>query len=222
MAMVRELMDGELLNTAFAVFAPDGQTRLTTKARSVRLAFGRRSTETGLLQIARRYPGRDLDDPPLTPDFSSVREAVNIAACDERPLVIAWGKDENDRKAIEAQLRALAWSSEFVGRVHWDLSVGEGFRDYVPNGTAGTRGVIIVQPEPYGRTAQVIGAIDLDLTLKDQQWVLRNAVERFERSFEKLPYEEHVEKGKTLGVVWKEAIRMGDRPMDPNRRGRNR
>ena len=105
-----------------------------------------------------------------------------------------------ERKAIEAQLRALAWSSEFVGRVHWDLSVGEGFRDYVPNGTAGTRGVIIVQPEPYGRTAQVIGAIDLDLTLKDQQWVLRNAVERFERSFEKLPYEALVEKGKTLGT----------------------
>lgn len=214
-ATVRELQDGALVNTSVAVFAPDGRTKLTPKSRSLRGAVGSRSVEDGLRKIARLFPGRNLDEPAHTPDFSSVREAVNVAACDGRPLVLAWAKDESDRKSVEAELRALAWSPEFVGRVHWDLSIGEDFREYVPNGLDGERGVTIVQSEPFGRTAEVIGAIDLDLSLEDQRWVLRRAIEHFESSFEKLSYQEHVQQGNRLGVHWEEAIRMGDRDDGP-------
>lgn len=218
MATVRELLDGRLANTAFAVIAPDGRTRLTRGARSARQVFGQRSINEGLQGIAKRYPGRKLDEPALTPDFTSLREAVNVAACDERPLVLAWGEDAADLRALEKELRDLAWSPDFVGRLHWDLSIGDALRAFVPDAPTGERGVIVVQPEPYGRSAAVIGTIDLDLPITDQRTALKQAVARFHASFTKRPYEDHVRNGLRLDITWDEAVRMGERDDQKRRR----
>ena len=216
MDAIRELLNGRLANTACTVLAPDGKSRLSGSGRSLHQLFGDRFIEAELARIAKQYPGRNMDELPLTPDFTAVRESVNMSACDGRPLVIAWASSETERAAMEKQLRPLAWSEEFIGRVHWDMTVGDSFRSLIPNSLAGESGVIVVQPEPYGRTATVIGAIDLDLSLEDQQWVLRRAVERFEEQFEKLPYEQHVQAGLRQGIEWDEAVEMGERDDGPS------
>ena len=215
---MRDLLDGQLANTAFAVFAPDGKTRLTSSARSPQSAFGRRSLQSGLQQITEKYPGRGETMAARTPDFTTVREAINLSACDERPLVLAWGADEADTELIEAQLRELAWTPDFVGRLHWDLTADEEFRALIPNAPAGARGLIVVKPEPFGRTATVLTAIDFELEPQDQRTMIRRAMAEFDATFEKLPYEDHVQRGLRLGIVWTESIRMSDRNDAPSRR----
>ena len=219
-----EVMEGELLNTAFGIYAPDGETKLTPTARSPRMLFGRRSAAAGLRNIADDYPGVHDDEPAHTPDFTSTRESINIAACDSRPLVIAYGPDVETCAAYEAQLRALAWSPEFVGRVHWDFTheTDDDFRALVPDAPEGAAGILIVQPEPFGRSAHVIGTLNADAPLTEQREALQEAIAQFEATFTKLSYEEHVAEGHDLGVRWEEAIRMGDRPMDSDRRRRGR
>ena len=217
--MAKKLMDGQLVNTTFAVFAPDGSTKLTQKARSVRTAFtaiSGRSVEAGLRTLAQRYPGQALDEPAHTPDFSSLRESVNVAACDGRPLVVAWGSDAAATETLESSLRALAWSDEFVGRVHWDFVSGaDDLRALVPDAPEADHGVVVVQPEPFGRTASVLVPIDPEASLEVQQATLREAMTTFEGSFSKLEYRAHVQQGKRLGVTWEEAIKMGDRDDGP-------
>jgi len=118
----------------------------------------------------------------------------------------------------------LAWTTEFVGRVHWDFihEDNDDFRALVTDVPEGESGIIIVQPEPFGRSATVIGTLDVDASLDEHREALQDAMDTFEASFEKLPYEEHVAEGREQGVTWEEAIRMGERPMDEDRRRRGR
>ena len=140
----------------------------------------------------------------------------------DESLVIAFGPDTATCAALEEELRALAWSPEFVGRVHWDFTSEDAFRTLVPDAPQSESGILIVQPEPFGRSATVIGTLDADASLADQHEALQAAMDTFESSFTKLPYEAHVEEGHDRGVRWEEAIRMGDRPMDDDRRRRGR
>ena len=222
MAMVKRLNEGELLNTAFAVFAPDGETKLTKQSRSMRFAFDVRSVPKGLIEIARQYPGVKMKEPAHTPDFSSLREAVNASACDERPLVIAWASDSEQQTKLEQALRPLAWRNGIVGRFHWDFATSTEIRELIKDAPVADCGVIVVQSEPFGRNATVIGTIDVEQPLADQCISLLLALKDFDSSFAKLPYKEHVELGKNLGVEWEEAIKMGERPMDDKSRRRNR
>ncbi len=217
------LMDGSLLNTVFVLYAPDGETRLSRPARSPRLAFAGRDIVESLHRIADGYPDRQPDAPAHTPDFSAVREAINFAACDGRPLVLAYGPDAETCAAYEAQLRALAWSPDFIGRVHWDFAHDDAaeLRAFVPDLPDTEAGVVILQPEPFGRSAAVIGTLDPSAPLADQQAALHGALDTFAATFEKLPYEAHVAAGHDQGITWEEAIRMSDRPMSDQRRRRN-
>lgn len=74
-----------------------------------------------LREWASVYPG--VDEPaaahrPL-PYFASVRQALNVAACDARLLVLIVGGDPQEQSRLEARARALAWSPELSGRFHF-------------------------------------------------------------------------------------------------------
>src|SRR5690242_998666 len=108
---------GELENTVFAVLAPDGRTPLARASRSARGTFGAagRMAEE-LNRIARAYPARGRDGTPGLPTVANVRLAVNVAAGDGQPLVLAYARDEAARKALEGRLAPLAWGEQFRGR----------------------------------------------------------------------------------------------------------
>src|SRR5207237_1406109 len=69
---------------------------------------------------ARENPGRESPAAEADlPEVASVRLAVDVAACDNRPLVVLFAPDSESRQALEKRLTPLAWDAEFRGRFIW-------------------------------------------------------------------------------------------------------
>ena len=153
---------GTVLNTTFVLLAPDGKTPLSGAGRSPRQAFRGDEDETvdGLVSamktIAKEYPGNGADrsNRPI-PYAIDVRNAVNVASCDNQPLVILSISNERVREAVESQLSPLIWESQFRGRFAFAYSESrEDLKSIkeVPE----EDGILIVQPGTYGLSGKVI------------------------------------------------------------------
>ena len=98
--MVRKLLNGRFVNTAFCVFAPDGKTRLSRAGRNplVGLGIHRRpevSTDEqvkidnakairAMRVIAKKYSAKaDLAE-ALVGDFHSFKQSLNVSSGDQR------------------------------------------------------------------------------------------------------------------------------------------
>ena len=117
-----------------------------------------------LEKLARLFPGgpaRMKDDSPL-PYFSSAHQALNIAACDARPLVLLIANSERTKEALEKLANPLAWSPEFSGRFHFvhspsssaTLSEIEGLDSPVEEG------LYIISPEQFGMKGRLLHRLD--------------------------------------------------------------
>lgn len=112
---------GKLENSVFAILAPDG-TQLTRGGRSPEMVFGRRGggdvatkMVAEMKRIATQYSAKEKEKRGL-PVFEDLKRALNGASCDLQPLVVLADPDPKSRAAKEAELKALAWSPEFIGK----------------------------------------------------------------------------------------------------------
>src|SRR5436190_1873785 len=110
---------GELENTVFTVLSPDGKRQLARASRSARGTFGDAPAMAAALRrigrefaVKRSAPGQ-LPELPRVPN---VRLAVNVAACDNRPLVVLFAGEEKARRGLEERLKPLAWDDRFLGQ----------------------------------------------------------------------------------------------------------
>src|SRR3954447_19107352 len=86
---------GALENTVFTLLAPDGKRQLVRGSRSARQTFGdAERMASAMNRIAAGYgakmPAGAPNELPRVPD---VRLAVNVAACDSRPLVVVFARE---------------------------------------------------------------------------------------------------------------------------------
>src|SRR5437868_6008358 len=87
---------GELENTVFTLLSPDGKRQLARASRSARQTFGDAGRMAATMnRIADEYAARPATGGPLPPlpQVANVRLAVNVAACDNQPLVVLFGPD---------------------------------------------------------------------------------------------------------------------------------
>ncbi len=152
----------EVANTTFVLLAPDGQTSLSGSSRAPRQSFAGSEEETlnGLVRamkkIAKRFPGNDeLPSDSTVPYVVDVRRALNVAACDNQPLVIVSIENEENRSAVEQELAQLAWSADFRGRFAF-AKTGSSEELAKIIGVPKGDGVFVVQPGTYGLEGKVI------------------------------------------------------------------
>ena len=197
---------GLLENTTFAFLAPDGKTRLGRAGRGPQMLVEERGgrgrgqrrgpprggppemgqgvdekSAKGLAALMDRYAQKykakaEIATLPQNLDF---RRALNVAACDNQPLVVAYAKSESTRKAMEKRLAKLAWSDAFVGRMQYmivsdkkDLAAVE----KVPS----HEGIYFLQPGRFGMEATVLGAVKTSATEKDLDTLYRKSLASFE------------------------------------------
>ncbi len=209
---------GELENTVFTILSPDGRRQLARASRSARHTFGDadRMAEA-MRRIARQYPGKPpADGPgPELPRVANVRLALDVAACDNRPLVVLYAPEEKGRRDLETRLASLAWRPEFLGRFIYVTATAAGDLAAI-EGVRAEAGVILVQPDTFGRKGKVLAqagaAADLAGALKAGAARYRGA----EKSFGS-----HVRAGHRLGVFWETVIPVTD-PMEQRARERGR
>ena len=122
--MVRKLLDGRFENSIFTIFAPDGETQLTEAGRGPNQVFGgpphqNASKVAGMKAIADKYEATGDPSASVLQDFHSFGQALNVAAAEQRVLVVLQGDEEALAKA-KGMLRPLATSAELIGRFHYD------------------------------------------------------------------------------------------------------
>src|SRR5207248_1516298 len=145
-------------NTVFTILSPDGQRQLARASRSARATFGDAHSMAATMQ---RIAGEYASKPPAggqlpeLPRVPNVRLAVNVAACDNRPLVVLFAPDEKSRRSLEKRLAPLAWSEPFLGQFVYVTASGVEELSEI-EGVQANSGVLVVQPERFGRKGKVL------------------------------------------------------------------
>lgn len=175
----------EVANTTFVLLAPNGKTKLTRAARAPRQTFGGDDSGlSGLLsemkRIAKKYPGNGKTIGEKTPYLVDVRRALNVAACDNQPLVVVSIADKTKAEAVEKAVSELAWNADFRGRYAFvkSNSVSELAKvENIPKDIDKENCVVVVQPGVYGLTGKVISSsesIDKDALTETLQAGLKS------------------------------------------------
>jgi hypothetical protein len=212
---------GEVENTVFTILSHDGKRQLVRASRSTRKPFGdsQRMAEA-MNRIAQQYPmSKVVKVPnPELPKVANVRLALNVAACDNQPLVVLFDKEASVRKELENRLAKLAWSEEFTGQFVYvvaseakDLAAIDGLRP--------AAGVCVIQPDRFGLKGKVLQQAGADASGDVLVKALKAALTRYQRT--ERTFANHVREGQKLGVFWETQIPVTD-PMELRARERGR
>ena len=209
---------GQLNNTTFALLAPDGKTLLARSGRgpsflidmphSPDIPATSEQTRAFALELDRLMlefePTADIASLPQAMDY---RRALNIAACDNQPLVVAYAKSEKTREAIEKRLAGLAWNEAFVGRLQYilveDREEIAGLGD-LPEGDF----LAVVQPGSFGLDGTILRKTSAKASGAELQEFLRTGIAAFTR--QALSRREHHERGRKAGAQWETVTPVTD------------
>src|SRR5262249_28551838 len=148
--------------------------------------------------------------PSELPKVGNVRLAVNVAACDNQPLVLVFGPDEGARKELEARVAALAWGDEFLGRfVYASASAARELADL--EGAKAEAGVLVVQSDKFGLKGKVLTQAAAPATDEELARCLKAGARLYRR--EEKTFAGHVREGHKNGVFWETVIPVTD-PME--------
>jgi hypothetical protein len=141
------------------------------------------------------YPGKKQLPAALRPlpCFATLHEALNIAACDARVLVVIVSPTANPQ--IEDLLKPLAWDPEFSGRFHFVRArADEEPLRHIDGVMPGAEGAYLVIPDEFGMKGTVssdlptdappeslVDAARVSLRMYAVQFEPRTLVEKFQR-----------------------------------------
>jgi hypothetical protein len=209
---------GELENTVFTVLTADGKRQLARASRGASHTFGdaARMAQT-MKRIAAAHPARPATGRPALPKVANVRLAVDVAACDNQPLVLVFAADAKTRREIEEPLAALAWSEPYLGRFVY-ASAATARELAAIDGAKAATGILVIESDSFGLKGKVL-AQTTGRTRAAMVRCLTEGAQRF-RGKEKT-FGSHVREGHRKGVFWETAIPVTD-PQEQAARERGR
>ena len=104
--------DGTLPNTVFCLLSPDGKTNLTRPTRGPSIFRTPENMAVQMKRLASRYkpavPNSFVAPVPLV---DRVDLAMNVAASDNRPLVVFYHPSSTDLKMLVESSRPIVWDA---------------------------------------------------------------------------------------------------------------
>lgn len=192
---------GDVENTTFALLSPDGKQRLVRPHRTAGHIFGSAARLAATMtRIAQQYDaGRQQAEVlPELPAVANVRLALNVAACDNQPLVILVDRDEQELRKMAEQVRALAWNEEFLGRMTYAATTRSADLEAI-DGAVDGNGLLVVQADKFGLRGSVLARLAADPSFAELARTLRTGLGRHERTPKS---ERHVHDGHRAGIFW--------------------
>ncbi|MHC4924525.1 MAG: thioredoxin family protein [Planctomycetota bacterium] len=201
---------GEVENSTFCLLAPDGKTKLSRAGRSPQMVYRDASAMAGAMDKAvKKYALRGADLVAKTlPASMNVRLGVNIASCDGRPVVLAWGTDAKAAAKVADSVNDLAWTKDFRGKFEYVVSGDSKERKIISGLKSSKSGVAVLQPGPYGLKATVLAQVTGEPDSKALEKVLSQGLKKHKA--EAKDSREHIRKGERMGVDWETAIPSTD------------
>ena len=191
---------GELENSTFAILDSDGKRKLTTSGRGPRRLYAdANALAEDLTRLAK--PFADKSVPASLPVVANVRLAIDIAAADNRPLVILVGEGLSDKVA------PLAWSKDFIGRCTFVLADSD--KELVRvSGAKPKAGLLVVEPDQFGLAGKVLAQASAEATAEEVRAALNKGVESFARK--PVADRSHIRQGREAKVFWTTPIPVTD------------
>lgn len=195
---------GELENTTFGILAPDGKRKLATPGRGPMHAYrSSASMAAGMNQIADQYADAKkaaLMDKEL-PMMKNLDVALNVAAADGLPLIVAVGGSEQ-LKRVRKQLVPLAWSEDLAGQfVYVAVTDKKKLKPLV-----GTKegSILVIEPGQFGLSGRIVARF----SGSEKHEAMRNRLKQIVAQLPRLQksHDSHVRLGIQLGIDWKSQI----------------
>lgn len=209
---------GELENTVFTILAADGVRPLVRSSRSTKGTFvNATAMAEGMNKIAAANPARtEAAGPPDLPAVPNVRLAVNVAACDNQPLVVVVAEYDVIRKDLVERVRTLAWGDRFIGRFVYATAAD--VKDLAEiEGEKPAAGVLVVQPSKFGLSGKVLTSVGGEASPADIGDCLARGLAAF--TPDDKTFASHVSAGKKQGVIWQTVLPVTD-PLEQRARSR--
>ena len=148
---------------------------------------------SAMKQIAAKYPAKAA--PSAIPAMHDFRLALNTAACDSMPLVVAVGGGD----ALAAK---LAWAPELLGK--YAFAPVSTVAELKAAGLTAGPGIYAIEPDTYGQKAAILAQWPLTADLASITRGLLDAQKK--HNGEGKVAREHINKGVQLGVLWKSLL----------------
>ncbi len=199
---------GEVENTTFAILAPDGKQQLVRSGRAARNTFASAAEMAeSMNQIARRYEGRNSTREPELPVVATPRLALDVAACDNRPLALLAATEPAVLRQMEDRVRKLAWSNEFAGQAIYAITSDFASLKMV-EGIGPDGGLLIIQPDRFGQKGKVLAQAAPNATPAELSRTLRTGIGLHQRS--ERDFRGHVRDGHQAGIFWETVLPVTD------------
>lgn len=197
---------GLLENTTFGILSPDGKRRLTASGRGPMHAFrGSADMARSMNEISQQFAGTrlsSLSDNQL-PLMESVDIGLNVAACDNLPLVVTFSSDPQQLDKLHNALLGVAWSESLAGQlVYVTASDTKQLKPIL--GIEVSAGVLVVEPGQYGLSGKTLAQLQPTGTANEIQVALEQVVNNFARK--PASTNAHIALGIQLGIEWKSEI----------------
>ena len=204
--LISSMFRGKIPNSAFCLFDPTGTKRLCKPARSPYSLTG--SSVGGdaskvareMERIAAKYVAMVAPPPRLLQDFNSTAEAINIAAGDQRLLVIL-NSSEAD---LRSRLRQVIADSEVTGRFHVD-QIKQGAADKWRRLLEKKRvepGLLIVRPGYFGQHGEVMNVLGEGSSTAQIKIALLEANKRYSATEKRRDRVAHLAEGNRRGIKY--------------------
>ncbi|WP_411844658.1 hypothetical protein AAFN60_11510 [Roseibacillus persicicus] len=218
--MVRKFLGGSFANTAFAILAPDGETQLSRSGRSPHVLLGRRGRPEDaapaeviqeLTRIAANYQPKGNASEATLPDFHTTRQALNVAAGDQRLLVLTVASGRSLLMA-KTTLRTVLNDSELIGRFHHDFAEKESAPEWTKllEGEKETSGFLVIAPDSFGLKGKVVAQLPLTASVERLKNTLIAKNKIYSNETERTNYSEHVREGRQKKVYFPNAMPYGE------------
>jgi hypothetical protein len=196
---------GDVENTAFALLAPDGKTKLSRSARGTEQVY---PDAAAMAADMRRVVGRYSPKAAVTslPLAANPRLGLDVAAADGLPLVVIVGKDPATRQRLVDRLARFAWTDECIGRFVY--AEGTAAEVIGASGTTVHPGVVVIAPDRFGQKGTVLRQVGAEATADAVSEALRGSVREFRAPVKSFPT--HVREGQQLGVFWETRVPVTD------------
>lgn len=209
---------GELENSVFGILAPDGKQKLIRSGRSPNHEFGGpTSLAEKMNALAKQYPGVADAKQHTLPRVANIKLGVNVAAADLQPLVAIIADEEAERTKLANTLATWAWHKDYIGRFVY--AVGPAKEASMIQGKLPKAGIVVVTPEAFGRSGQIIAVYDATQPEAELPKTLQAGLVQFRKGSQ--TFTNHVREGHRQGIFWEPPVPVSD-PMEKQARERGK
>ena len=200
---------GDLENTVFAMLTPNSRRHLARAGRSPAFRSPQQMAQRMKQIVADDYGNATANrwSNKTLPEMKSIELAINVASCDNLPVILAIGKDDASLDDMRRQLVPIAWNEKSAGQFVFatatsdiDLRLIGGVNEKHPEG------IYILEPGRFGMMSTVLAKLH-DVSPQSEQ--IARTLREFEPHAKQ--HRQHVQAGYQLGLRWETAIPVTDK-----------